>query len=43
VEDWFIILAPAGKDPREYVQKIRSGAPLDARATVIQIMKEAKP
>lgn len=43
VEDWFIILAPAGKDPREYVQKLKSGAPLDARATVIRVMKEAKP
>lgn len=43
VEDWFIILAPAGRDPREYVQKLKSGAPLDARATLIQIMKEARP
>jgi hypothetical protein len=43
VEDWFIILAPAGKDPREYVQKLKSGAALDARATVIRVMKEAKP
>jgi hypothetical protein len=42
-EDWFVILAPAGKDPREYVQKLKSGAPLDARATVIRVMKEAKP
>jgi hypothetical protein len=43
VEDWFIILAPAGKDPREYIQKLQSGAPLDARATVIRVVKEAKP
>lgn len=43
MEDWFIILAPAGKDPREYVQKLRSGATLDARATVIRVVKEAKP
>lgn len=42
-EDWFIILAPAGKDPRDYVQKLKSGKPLDARATVIRVMKEAKP
>jgi hypothetical protein len=43
VEDWFIILDDAGRDPREYVQKLRSGAPLDARATVIRVVKEAKP
>ena len=43
VEDWFIILAPAGKDPREYVQEIQSGEALDARATVIRVLKEAKP
>jgi len=42
-EDWFIILAPAGKDPRDYVQKLKSGESLDARATVIRVMKEAKP
>lgn len=43
VEDWFIILAPAGKDPREYVQKLLSGEPLDVRATVIRVVKEAGP
>lgn len=43
VEDWFIILAPAGRDPREYVQKLQSGDALDARATVIRVAKEAKP
>ncbi len=43
VEDWFIILDDEGRDPRQYVQKLRSGAPLDARATVIRVVKEAKP
>jgi hypothetical protein len=43
VEDWFIILDDEGRDPREYVQKLRSGSPLDARATVIRVVKEAKP
>lgn len=43
VEDWFIILDEEGKDPREYVRRLQSGAPLDARATVIRVVKEAKP
>lgn len=43
VEDWFIILAPAGKNPGEYVKQLSSGEPLEARATVIRVVKEAKP
>jgi hypothetical protein len=43
VEEWFIILAPKGRDPRDYIQMLQSGASLDARATVIRVVKEAKP
>lgn len=42
-EEWFIILAPKVRDPRDYIQKLQSGASLDARATVIRVVKEAKP
>jgi hypothetical protein len=42
-EDWFIILAPQGRDPREYIQMLQDKRELDARATVIRVVKEAKP